>query len=262
MPFLGTIVNFFTVLICGILGTLIKKGVPKKIGDAIMSGMAVCVIYIAIDGMLERAPEVISEGALFSDGLVKIIVMILSIALGTLIGELIDIDKWIGKLGDFLQEKVTSNGLLKMKNQPVSDSSLEVKSNTFSKGFVSCSLLFCVGAMTVNGAIADAMGQPDILIAKSVIDGIACFVMATTLGIGCAFSAFFVLLYQGLISLVGLGLVAVLPEVSIAYMSATGSLVILLVGTNVLGCTNIKTANMIPAIFMPAIIWPILSLIL
>ena len=102
----------------------------------------------------------------------------------------------------------------------------------------------------------------DILIAKSVIDGIVCFIMATTLGIGCAFSAFFVLLYQGLISLVGWGLIAVLPEASIAYMSATGSLVILLVGTNVLGCTNIKTANMIPAIFMPAIIWPLLSLIL
>lgn len=246
MPFLGTIVNFFVVLSCGILGTLVKKGVPKKISNAIMSGMAVCVIYIGVDGMLERAPEVVSEGSLFSDGLVKVIVMILSIAFGTLLGELIDIDKWINRLGDFLQKKlVRSDG----------------KDNSFSRGFVSCSLLFCVGAMAVNGAIADAAGQPDILIAKSVIDGIACFIMSTTMGIGCAFSAFFVLLYQGLISAVGYGLMAVISEAALAYMSATGSLVIILVGTNVLGCTSVKTANMIPAIFMPAAIWPILSLI-
>ena len=248
MPFLGTIVNFFAVLICGIAGSLVKRGVPKKISDAIMSAMAICVIYIGVDGMLETAPELAPEGAFFSNGLVKVLVMVLSLAIGTLIGELIDIDKWIGKLGDFLQKKLVKN--------------IDGEDSSFSKGFVSCSLLFCVGAMTVNGAIADAMGNPDLLLAKSVIDGISCFIMATTLGIGCAFSAFFVLLYQGLVSLIGYGLVSVLPTATIAYMSATGSLVVILVGTNVLGCTKIKTANMIPAIFLPALIAPIFELIL
>ncbi len=247
MPFLGTIVNFFAVLVCGIVGALVKRGVPKRISDAIMSAMAVCVIYIGIDGMLAEAPEIVGEGALVSDGLAKILIMILSMAIGTLIGELIDIDKMINRLGEFLEKKLVRNK--------------DTEQNNFSRGFVSCSLLFCVGAMTVNGAIADAMGNPDILLAKSVIDGIACFIMATTLGFGCAFSAFFVLVYQGLISIVGYFLIAVLPASTIAYISATGSLVIILVGTNVLGCTKVKTANMIPAIFMPALIAPLFDLI-
>ncbi len=247
MPFLGTIVNFFAVLISGILGTLVKKGVPKNISDAIMSGMAMCVIYIGVDGMLETAPAVAGEGAFLSDGLVKIIIMILSIAVGTLIGELINIDKWVGRLGDTLEKKLIKS---------------EESNGSFSRGFVSCSLLFCVGAMTVNGAIADAAGNPNILIAKSVIDAISCFVMATTYGIGCAFSAVFVLVYQGLISLLGMGLISVLPQESIAYMSATGSLIIILLGLNVLGCAKVKTANMIPAIFIPILLWPLLNLII
>ena len=246
MPFLGTIVNFFAVLISGIIGALVKKSLPKNISDAIMSGMAVCVIYIGVDGMLEAAPRVVSEGALLSNGLVKVLVMIISRALGTLLGELINIDKWVNKLGDLLEKKFASK---------------DNQSGNFSRGFVACSLLFCVGAMTVNGSIADAAGNPDILIAKSVIDAIACFIMATTYGIGCAFSSFFVLLYQGLISLLGIGLIEILPPESVTYMSVTGSLVIILVGLNVLGCTKVKTANMIPAIFMPIAIWPLISLV-
>ena len=116
--------------------------------------------------------------------------------------------------------------------------------------------------MAVNGAINDSMGEPDLLLAKSVIDGISCFIMATSLGFGCAFSAFFLLVYQGAISLVGIGLLEVLPAAILTYMSVTGSLVIVLVGTNVLGATKVKTANMIPAIFMPIAVAPLLELIL
>ena len=245
MPFLGTIVNFFVVLICGILGTLVKKGVPKKFRDAIVSAMAICVFYIGIDGVLESAPTV-PEGAFLSAGLVKVLVMIISMALGTLIGELIDIDKWVGKLGDLLEKKLVGDG----------------EKGKFAKGFVSCSLLFCVGAMTVNGAFLDAVGKPDILLAKSVIDGIMCFVMATTLGIGCAFSAAFVLVYQGALTLIGLFLVDALSTSVITYMSVTGSLIILLIGTNMLGITKVKTANMIPAIFLPALVAPLILLLI
>ena len=247
MPFLGTIVNFFAVLVAGILGALIKKSLPKGVSDAIMSAIAVCVVYIGIDGVLTSAPSVVSESSLFSDGLVKILVMIISIVVGTLIGEIINIDKWVVKLGDVLEKKFAPK---------------DGEGGNFSRGFVSCSILFCVGAMTVNGAIADAVGDPDILIAKAVIDAIACFILATTYGIGCAFSAFFVLLYQGLISLIGMGLIEILPPESVTYMSATGSLVIILVGLNVLGCTKVKTANMIPAIFTPIAVWPLVSLII
>lgn len=244
MPFLGTLVNFFVVLVCGTLGTLVKKGVPKKISDALMSAMAICVIYIGVDGILETAPAV-SESSFLSAGLVKVLVMILSMGLGTLLGEIIDIDKWVNRLGDSIEKKVARDG----------------DKGSFAKGFVSCSLLFCVGAMTVNGAFQDAIGNPDLLLAKSVIDGIVCFVMASTLGFGCAFSAIFVLIYQGALTLLGLFLANLLPADVISYMSITGSLIVILIATNMLGCTKVKTANMTPAIFMPAIIAPLIKLL-
>ena len=244
MPFLGTIVNFLIVFVCGILGSLVKKGVPENIRKILMTAISICVIYIGIDGALEAAPR-ISNGGFLSDGLIKVLVMIVSMTVGALIGELIDIDKQVNRLGTYLEKKFDRSG----------------EQGNFAHGFISCCLLFCVGAMTVNGAFADAMGKPDILIAKAVIDGIACFVMASTLGIGCVFSAFFVLIYQGLLTLLGMWVVDILPASSIAYMSMTGSLVIILIGTNVLGITNVKTANLTPAIFIPAFFVPILNLI-
>jgi uncharacterized membrane protein YqgA involved in biofilm formation len=146
---------------------LIKKGVPKRISEAVMSAMAICVIYIGIDGVMEAAPPLL-DNAFFSDGLVKVLIMIISMAIGTLMGEIINIDKWVNRLGELLEKRFTKEG----------------ESGNFAKGFVSCSLLFCVGAMTVNGAFQDALGKPDILLAKSVIDGIVCFMMASILGIG------------------------------------------------------------------------------
>ena len=183
MPFLGTLVNFFVVLIAGFAGTFVKKGVPKRISDAIMAAMAVCVIYIGISGALEPVGKV-GDSELFSEGFVKALVMIVSMALGTLVGELIDIDKWVGRLGSFLESKFSGAG----------------SEGSFSRGFVSCSILFCVGAMTVTGALEDAMGNPGTLLAKSVIDGISCFIMASTMGIGCAFSAVFLLVLGGFLA--------------------------------------------------------------
>jgi uncharacterized membrane protein YqgA involved in biofilm formation len=245
MPFLGTIVNFLAVLVCGLLGMLVKRGVPKKISDALASAMAICVIYIGIDGALEVAPT-LPEGAFLSDGLVKVLVMILSLGLGTLIGEIIDIDGLVNKLGERIEARFVKDG----------------EKGKFAKGFVSCSLLFCVGAMTVNGAFQDALGNSDILIAKSVIDGIMCFVMASTLGLGCAASSAFVLVYQGVLTMLGFFIADILPASSISYMSVTGSLIIILIGTNMLGMTKVKTANMTPAIFLPALIAPLILAII
>ena len=245
LPFSGTIINFLVVLVCGIIGSLIKRGMPKRISDALMSAMGVCVIFIGIDGALEAAP-VLTDGAVLSNGLVKLLVMILSMGLGALLGELIDIDKWINKLGAALEEKFSKDG----------------EKGNFARGFVSCSILYCVGAMAVNGSFQDALGKPDILIAKAVIDGISCIVMASSLGIGCAFSAFFVLLYQGALTALGFVISELLPAYSITYMSVTGSLIIVLIGTNLLGMTKVKTANLLPAIFLPALIAPLIALLL
>lgn len=245
MPFLGTLVNFFVVLACGIAGTFIKRGVPKRISDAIMSAMAICVIYIGVCGTLDPIGKV-GDGEFLSEGLVKVLLMIVSMALGTLLGEIINIDSLIHKLGLVLEKRFFAGGA----------------EGSFSRGFVSASILFCVGAMTVTGAFEDAMGRPDTLIAKSVIDGISCLIMSSTMGIGCAFSAIFVLVYQGALTLLGIFLVDALPAVTVMAMSAVGSLVVILVGTNVLGITKIKTANMIPAIFMPIVLVPLLELII
>lgn len=248
MPFLGTIINFSAVLIFGALGAFVKKGIPKHISDAVITGMAICVIYVGIDGVIEPAPAV-PEGAFLSAGLVKILIMILSMAIGTLIGELVDFDRLVNKLGDMLEVKLSRF------------SQLDGRGN-FAKGFVSCSLLFCVGAMAVNGSLQDGMGNPDILLAKTVIDAITCFVMATTLGIGCAFSAFLLLAYQGVLAVLGYFLASIIPVATVSYMSVTGSLIIILIGTNVLGLTKVKTANMVPAIFIPILLAPLFELIL
>lgn len=244
MPFLGTIVNFFAVLICGSLGMLVKKGVPERISKALNDAMAICVIYIGVSGMLESAPTV--DCRYMSSGLVKVLIMVISMALGTLAGELIDIDKWVNKLGTYMEDSFAGKD----------------EKGSFAEGFVTCSLLFCVGAMTVNGAFQDALGNPDILLTKSVIDGIMCFVLASSLGVGCVASSFFVLVYQGALTLIGLFLKGILPDTSIAYMSATGALVVILIGTNMLGATKVKTANLIPAIFTPALISPLILMII
>ena len=244
MPFLGTIVNFFVVLVCGLLGLLVKKGIPERIRRGLECAMAICVVYIGIDGILESAPDV--EGLPISAGLFKVLVMVISMALGTILGELVDIDKWINRLGDTLEHRLVKKG----------------EKGKFAQGFVSCSLLFCVGAMTINGAFQDALGNPDILLTKSVIDGVMCFVLASSLGIGCAASSVFVLVYQGALTLVGMFLNELLPSSSITYMSVTGALIIILIGTNILGATKVKTANMTPAIFLPAVVAPLLQLLL
>jgi len=243
-PFLGTIINFAVVLVAGVIGALLKKGIPQRFENAIMTAMGACVVMIGVDGFMEPAPAV-SEDSVLSAGLVKVLIVIISMGVGTLLGTLIDIDKWVTRLGDFLEQKLgklsTGGG--------------------FSRGFVSCTILFCVGAMAVNGSIADAVGNPDILIAKSVIDGFSCFMMATSFGIGCAFSAFGVLIYQGLLTLGGLFLFSAVPAATLSYVSITGSVVIMLIGTNLLGATKVKTANMIPAIFLPFALASIAELI-
>ena len=171
--------------------------------------------------------------------------MIISIAVGTLIGELINFERWMNALGD-----ATAKRLGKLGNH-----------ENFAKGFVSCSILFCVGAMTVNGAIASASGDHQLLLTKSVIDGVSVLVMSSTLGIGCAFSAFFILIYQGILTLFGTALVDVLSASTRTYMSVTGSLVVVLLGTNVLGITKIRTANMIPSMFVAIGVEALLKLI-
>lgn len=245
MVFLGTIINFSVVLISGLIGALVKKSIPDKISAGIIYAMGICIVYVGIDGAL-AAPPALPESAFISPGLLKVLIMIFSMGIGTLIGEIIDVDKQMNRLGLFVEKKLSRGSEF---------------DGSFAKGFAACSILFCVGAMAVNGAIQDAFGNPDVLIIKSLVDGIMVLVMSSALGIGCAFSAFSVLIYQGGITALAFLVSDLLSEATVSYMSATGSLVIILIGTNMLKMTNVKTANMVFAMFVPLVLSPLVFLI-
>ncbi|WP_326511788.1 DUF554 domain-containing protein [Clostridium intestinale] len=220
---LGTIVNFFTIFVGGIIGVLLKGGLPKRFTDTIMSGVALCVIYIGISGTLKGE---------------NMLLIVISIAIGSLLGELINIDEKLILLGNFIENKAKSFS----------------KDTSISLGFVTASLLFCVGAMAVVGSLESGiLGKYDILFTKSILDGVTALILSSTLGIGVILSAFSVLVYQGLITLAASLLQNILTTPIVNEMSAVGSLLIIGIGLNMLGITKIKVANMLPAIFIPII---------
>lgn len=220
---LGTIVNFFTIFVGGIIGVLLKGGLPKRFTDTIMSGVALCVIYIGISGTLKGE---------------NMLLIVISIAIGSLLGELINIDEKLILLGNFIENKAKNFS----------------KDTSISLGFVTASLLFCVGAMAVVGSLESGLlGKYDILFTKSILDGVTALILSSTLGIGVILSAFSVLVYQGLITLAASLLQNILTTPIVNEMSAVGSLLIIGIGLNMLGITKIKVANMLPAIFIPII---------
>ncbi|MBQ4086684.1 MAG: DUF554 domain-containing protein [Clostridia bacterium] len=223
---LGTFVNTIAVLIGGSIGLILKKGLPERVADTVMKGIGLCVIYIGIDGCLEGSNALIT---------------IISAAVGAVIGELLDLDGKVNRLGGWLERKVSKNA--------------EEGKNTIAKGFVSASLLFCVGAMTIVGSLNSGLsGDHQMLYTKSLLDFIAAIIFASSLGVGVLFSAVFVLVYQGAITLLA-GLVApFLTEVVIAEMTCIGSVLIMGIGLNMLGITKLKMMNYVPAIFLPILL--------
>lgn len=225
---LGTMVNFFAITLGAFLGLLLKGGIPKKIGDTVMNGLSLCVIYIGISGAMKTKNDLL---------------VILSIAIGAVVGEIIDIDMLFKKLGNLLEEKFKG------------------KYGKISEGFVSTSLLYCVGAMAIIGSLQSGLsGKHDILFSKSILDGVSAVIFASTLGFGVVLSAFSVLIYQGSITLFSGVLSPLLVPDIISDIGATGSLLIIGLGLNMLNVTNIKIANLLPAVFIPIIYQLILNL--
>lgn len=220
---LGTLVNFGAIVIGGILGLLLKGGIPERLSKTIMNGLALCVLYIGISGTLKGDNPLL---------------IIISIAVGALIGELIDIDNSLSKFGVFIEEKFNKM----TKNSPIAE------------GFVTSSLLFCVGAMAIVGSLQSGLeGNHTVLFNKSILDGISSIVFASSLGIGVIFSAFAVLIYQGAITLLATLIQGILTTTVINSMTAVGSLLIIGLSFNMLGITKIKVANLLPAIIIPMI---------
>ena len=229
---LGTIANCCAIICGGIVGLFIKDKMTDKISQTIMNGLALCVLYIGISGTLE------GENTLMT---------IVCMAIGALIGELIDIDKLIIKTGDNIESKFKKED----DNDKIS----------ISQGFVSATLLFCVGAMAIVGSLQSGLSNNhEVLFAKSILDGIVSIIFATYLGIGVMFSSISVFLYQGAITLGASFLSGILNDSVINLMSTTGSLLIIGLGLNMLKVTNIKIANLLPSVFLP-IFFTILNII-
>ncbi len=220
---MGTLVNCLTIILGCIVGLFIKGKVNEKISTTVMNALGLCTLYIGISGSLKCDDP---------------IQMIVSMAAGALIGEIIDIDKWLTKLGGYLENK------FKKKDNKIS----------ISEGFVTSSLLFCVGAMAIVGSLESGLnGDNTTLYAKSVLDGVSSIIFSSTLGIGVFLSVFTVLIYQGSITLAASFVSGILSTSVITNMSVVGNLIIIGLGLNILGMTKIKVANLLPAIFIPII---------
>lgn len=237
----GTIVNALAILAGSAAGMLLTwlagrfSGVlpagSVKLGERlqtiIMQGVALCVLYLGISGSLDGQNTLIA---------------ILSMVLGAILGELLDLDRRMRSLGDWVQKK-TERLALGSGNASVSE------------GFVTASLLFCVGAMAIVGALQDGLtGDHSTLFAKALLDGISAIVFGASLGIGVAFSAAAVFLYQGIIAVLASFLSPFLGDAVIAEMTCVGSLLIIALGTNMLNVTKIKVMNLVPAIFLPILL--------
>lgn len=221
MVLLGSMVNSAAIILGGSIGLALKKGLSDRIASAVMNALALCVLYIGVSGMLKGE---------------NILITILSMVFGTLVGEWIDLDKKINQLGDEIESRVSS----------------ENKEHSVSKGFVTTSLLFCVGAMAIVGALQSGLtGNHDTLFAKSLIDGIAAIVMASSLGIGVLLSAGLILVYEGGITLFANVLAPLLTDSVINEMTCVGSLLIVGLALNMLKLTNLKIMNYAPAVFFP-----------
>jgi uncharacterized membrane protein YqgA involved in biofilm formation len=230
---IGSIVNAAAIIVCGIIGTIFKGRLPERFQKTMMQAMGLVVLIIGASGTLQGVFTVNQHQTLERN---HIMLLILSLVIGTIIGELINIDKGMLRLGDFMKEKFA-------KNQ---------HSTHFTEGFVSSVLIFCVGAMAIVGAIEDGLkGNPSTLFAKAVMDGVTTIILASKFGRGVIFSALPVFGYQFAITLLAQFVSPYFNPLVIMQLSMVGGILIMAIGLNLLGIRNIKVANMLPALFVP-----------
>jgi uncharacterized membrane protein YqgA involved in biofilm formation len=224
---IGVLVNTATVLIGSLVGLLFKRAIPKKLTDAVMIGIGLCTIYIGISGALKGENTLILIGA---------------IVLGAIIGTALDLDRRLNALGALIGKRFKKSA----------DGSVSV-----AEGFVTASLLFCIGAMTVVGSLnAGLTGDNKMIFTKSILDLISSAILSVSLGVGVICSAAFVFVFQGALVLLAQFLRPVLTASAINEMTCAGSLIIIALGLNLIGVTKLKVANYLPAIILaPLIAW-------
>ena len=224
----GTLVNSVGIVAGSLIGLVLKKNVPVKYQQTVMHGLALAVGLIGLQMALKTQ---------------NILIVILSIVLGGLLGEFIDIDKRLNRIGEWLT--------LRMGD----------KYGDAGQGFITGSLVFCVGAMAIVGSIQDGLtGDASTLYAKAMLDTVASVVFSSTMGIGVALSSISVLFYQGLVTILASSLSGLISEAMITEMTAVGGLLILGISLLILEIKVIKVANLLPAVPVAAIIvllWPL-----
>lgn len=222
----GAFVNFILVIIGSSIGLLLRRGIPEKVQKTLVSAVALCVLYIGITGLFEEN--------------INVLIVIISMALGAIVGQLIDLDRLVNLLAQKIEAKVKKdNG----------------KSGKIAEGFVSATLLFCVGAMTVVGSIDSGVsGDNTTLYSKSMIDCISSAVLASSLGFGVMLSSLGVIAIEGGLTLLAHVVQPILTTEVVAHVSVIGSLLIIAIALNMLEITKIKVMNIIPAVFLPILL--------
>ncbi|MCE5285272.1 MAG: DUF554 domain-containing protein [Pelosinus sp.] len=225
----GTIVNAVAVLTGSLAGVILRQGIPERYQQTVMQGLGLAVGIIGLEMALKTQ---------------NILIVIISLILGALCGEAIDINRWLERLGGRLTKKLGS------------------KYGDAGQGFVTASLVYCIGAMAVVGSIQDGLtGDASTLYAKSMLDGVSSVVFASTMGIGVALSSVSILLYQGAITLLAAVFSSVLSEAVIREMTAVGGVLIVGISMLMLEIKKIKVANLLPAIPVAAIVTYLINII-
>ena len=232
---LGTIINAAAIVVGGAIGLLLKKGLPKKMADTLMIGLGLCTLYIGISGCLA------GENTL---------VLIVSMVIGTIIGEAVDLDDKINRLGQFLERKFS-----RKTESEETGVVIPVQKVSLAEGFVTSSLLFCVGAMAIVGSLQSGLtGNHETLFAKSMLDFVAAIIFASTLGAGVMLAASLLFVYQGSITLLAQFIEPFLTDPVIAEMNCVGNVIIIGLAMNMLGISKFKVMNFVPAIFLPILL--------
>lgn len=235
---IGTLINVGGIILGGLFGLLFGNFIKPRVQDTLMKANGLCVLFLGIAGTLEQMVSV-SDGRLVSSGTMM---MILSLSLGALIGEWIDLDHKMERFGEWLKQK-TGNAKDKM----------------FVDGFVTASLTVSIGAMAIVGALQDGLtGNYSTLVTKAILDLIIICVMTASMGKGCIFSAIPVALLQGSVTLLARTIEPIMTETALSNLSFVGNMLIFCVGVNLFfENTRIKVANMLPAIII-AVAWAFL----
>ena len=231
---LGTIINVAAIIIGGLGGLVFGKLLTERFQDTLIRALGVCTMFIGISGTMEKMLT-ISDGALVGGDSMMVIV---SMAVGAVFGELINLDEKLEKFGEWLKQK-TGNA----------------KDKSFVHGFVTTSLTVCIGAMAIVGAINDGIfGDYSILVAKSALDMVLVMVMTASMGKGCIFSAIPVGILQGSVTVLAKMIEPLMTDAALYNLSMVGSMLIFCVGVNLIWERKIKVANMLPALVI-AVVW-------